>query len=158
MIFVTVGNRNPFDRLLKAVDEIAADLPEPVFAQIGPSGYTPANVQWVRGLTQNQYDRQVRDASLVVAHGAVGAVLCAQKYRKPIVLVPRRPEFGEHATDAQLAACEQMADRSGITVVSDLSELPMRMRDPQCSWMAQFQASGHRDGFADRLREFMISV
>lgn len=158
MIFVTVGTRRPFDRLLAAIDKIAPDLSEPVFAQIGPSGYEPKNVRWVRRLTPGQYDRQVRDAGLVVAHGAIGAVLCAQKHGKPVVLVPRRPEFGEHATDAQLAACEQMADRSGITVVTDLTDLPALMRDPQNSWMAHFQSGGHRDGFADRLREFMISV
>lgn len=49
MIFVTVGNLDPFDRLIRAFDEWLAEQPGPVeaIAQIGMGTYRPQHCRWV---------------------------------------------------------------------------------------------------------------
>jgi len=52
MIFLTVGTQFPFDRLVKAVDDLLdGDLVnEKIFAQIGDSSYRPRNFKVVSSL------------------------------------------------------------------------------------------------------------
>lgn len=123
MIFLTIGTQLPFDRLVRALDEIAPQLPVPVFGQIGQSEYTPVNIEWAAFLKPEEFGRRFRGASVIVSHAGIGTVLTAQKHRKPLVIVPRRVRYGEHRNDHQLATAQQMRDRRGIYVADDVAEL-----------------------------------
>ena len=123
MILVTIGMQLPFDRLIKAMDEIAARLDEPVVAQTGASSYRPRNFAGTPSIPPGEFDELFRQARLVVAHAGIGTVMNAQRHRKPIVLYPRRARFGEHRNDHQLATCSQLSQRPGIHVAWDNHEL-----------------------------------
>ncbi len=64
VIFVTVGTQLPFDRLIKAIDEIAAGLNEPIAAQVGRSKYRPRNFEGIPALPASEIDELFRQARL----------------------------------------------------------------------------------------------
>lgn len=123
MILVTTGTQLPFDRLIMAIDELAPSLNEPVFAQIGVSGYRPRNIEWTAKLHPAQFDERVRSASLVVSHAGIGTILRAKRYGKPIILFPRQVIHGEQRNDHQLATCAQLAGEPGIYIARDRLDL-----------------------------------
>ncbi len=123
MIFVTVGTQLPFDRLIALADEAAPSLSRPVFAQIGICTYAPRNIEYSARLTPLEFDRLFSQADMIVSHAGIGTVLTAQKYRKPIVLFPRRAALGEHRNDHQLATVNALEGRSGVYIARTEDEL-----------------------------------
>ncbi len=125
MIFVTVGtHEQPFDRLLREIDRLAATgaLPEEVFCQTGYSTYTP-QVPSARMLSHDEMQARIALASLVVAHGGPGSILPVLARRKPLVLVPRQRRFGEHVDDHQVTFCRRVGRERGVPVVEDVAQL-----------------------------------
>ncbi|MEP3052431.1 MAG: glycosyltransferase [Erythrobacter sp.] len=116
MILVTVGMQLGFDRLIKAMDRIALDQPEPIIAQIGPGEYWPKNIEARRSISGAEFEQTIADAKLIVAHAGIGTIMAAQRHQIPIVLLPRRAKLGEHRNDHQLATVDQLQDRNGVFV------------------------------------------
>lgn len=123
MILVTVGMQLGFDRLIRAIDEIAPDLDVPVVAQTGKGTYLARNIRTVESIAPREFDDMIRKTQLIVAHAGIGTVLTAQKFQKPILLVPRRAALGEHRNDHQLATVAQLKGRPGVVIVEDESDL-----------------------------------
>jgi UDP-N-acetylglucosamine transferase subunit ALG13 len=125
VIFVTVGtHEQPFDRLLRAVDELAeaGALPCGVFCQTGYSSYEPA-VPFARMLPFEEMQRRIEEATAVVTHGGPGSILPVLSASKPLVLVPRQQRFGEHVDDHQVAFCRRLSRDRGIPLVEDIGGL-----------------------------------
>lgn len=158
MILVTTGTQLPFDRLIMAIDELAPSLNEPVFAQIGVSGYRPRNIEWTAKLHPAQFDERMRAASLVVSHAGIGTILRAKRYGKPIILFPRQVIHGEQRNDHQLATCAQLAGEPGIYIARDrlgLCDLLLRT-DLQAA--AVGESEGRRRLLIGRLRQHLSGL
>lgn len=123
MILLTIGTQLPFDRLVRAMDDIASSLPQPIFGQIGKSAYRPKNFEWSETLAPADFDQKFSKAHIVVSHAGIGTVLTAQRHRKPIILFPRLASHGEHRNDHQLATCAQLKGRDGILIAVSGEEL-----------------------------------
>lgn len=123
MIIVTVGTQLPFDRLIKMMDDIAPDLGKPVMAQTGVGTYTCQNIQAAANYSPIEFDDYVKKCDVLVAHAGMGTVLKAYKYRKPIIIVPRKAALGEHRNDHQLATVSQLRSRIGIHAAETEEEL-----------------------------------
>ena len=124
MIFVTVGYQMSFDRMVRAIDRWAADHPSAeLFAQIGPAEYRPEHLEFTEFMDPAEFTRRVENASVLVAHAGMGSILTAHQYGKPIVVFPRRGDLQETRNDHQLATARKLADRPGIHVAMDESEL-----------------------------------
>lgn len=126
MIFVTVGTQLPFERLIDAVDAFAASHPnEEIVAQTGEDAGAQKwnNLTLVRRLAPEDFAARVRAARLIVAHAGIGTILSAKQYGRPLVLVPRRHDLGEHRNDHQMATARQMENRSGLYVCWDVDRL-----------------------------------
>lgn len=124
MIFVTVGTQLSFDRLIVAIDQWAANNPsEKVFAQIGPAKYTPQHIEYSDFVAPNKADELFRQASLIVSHAGMGSILTALKYRKPILIMPRHANLGEHRNDHQLATAKWLGSTPGVIVAKDENEV-----------------------------------
>jgi UDP-N-acetylglucosamine transferase subunit ALG13 len=124
VIFVTVGTQLAFDRLIGAVDEWCGNHPSVnVFAQVGPTKLKIQHMEHAEFITPDKANRLFIEASLIIAHAGMGSVLTALKYRKPILIVPRKASLGEHRNDHQLATAKWLADRPGIRVAWDESEI-----------------------------------
>lgn len=125
MIFVTVGTQLAFDRLVSTVDAWAQAHPEiRFFAQVGPTTQPPSCLPWASFVPPSRADQLMRQATLIVAHAGMGSVLTALRYRRPILILPRRAALGEHRNDHQLATARWLSTRPGVAVAWDEGELP----------------------------------
>ncbi|THD82303.1 glycosyl transferase family 28 [Aliigemmobacter aestuarii] len=124
MIFATVGTQLPFDRLLLALDTWAAlHLEVPVIAQTGQSSKTYTHLQTCAHLDQRAFADTFAAARVVVAHAGMGTILTALDLGKPLILMPRRADLGEHRNDHQQDTAAEMAQLSNVTVVQSSAAL-----------------------------------
>ena len=122
MIFVTVGSRNyPFDRLFKKLDQLYEDevLTESIFAQIGTSLYKPKHYTYADYISQGEFLEKVKQANIVVSHGASGSIMKALKARKKVIVVTRLEKYGEHVNDHQIQNNEAFSS-NGYVIMADL--------------------------------------
>ena len=120
LIFVTIGSLVPFDRLIRLMDDIAPTMPqETFFAQIGDGAYEPRNMDFARLISRRDFIAKVAESRLIVAHAGMGSVISAMETGKPIVLLPRVLEWGEHTTNHQMATARWLESRPGIHVCMD---------------------------------------
>lgn len=124
MIFVTVGTHDQqFDRLLSEMDLLSPQLDEEVVAQTGHSSYHPSNMEWFDFVSEAKVNDYYENASVIVGHAGAGTILTALSYEKPLVLVPRRKEHGEHLDDHQLELTGALQNQDGVFVVESSDNL-----------------------------------
>jgi UDP-N-acetylglucosamine transferase subunit ALG13 len=124
MILVTVGTQLAFDRMVRAVDEWAADHRDvEVFAQIGPAEVVPQHIAYERFVGPELFTAKARACTAIVAHAGTGSIFTALELRKPIIVMPRRAELGEHRNDHQLATVAKFRDFGGVHVAESGDEL-----------------------------------
>lgn len=123
-IFIATGTQLAFDRLVKTVDEWAAEHPEAeIFAQVGPSGYRPQHMQSQAYMAPQTFERRSKEADLIIAHAGTGTIFTALELRKPIIVMPRLHEYGEHRNDHQVATVERFKKLAGVNVAFDERQL-----------------------------------
>ena len=158
MIFVTVGTQLSFDRLVTAVDRwVGEHASERAFAQVGPADYTPRHMEYRDFVPPDAADRHFREADLIVSHAGMGSILTALKYRKPILIMPRKAGLGEHRNDHQLATAKWLGSKSGVMVAWETEDVP-RLLDNR----ANLRAGEGISDFASpeliaNLRSFLLS-
>lgn len=127
MIFVTVGtHEQPFNRLVKAVDELKRDgvITEDVIIQTGFSTYEPQYCQWSKLIPYQQMVKNVADARIVITHGGPASFIMPLQIGKTPIVVPRQYQFGEHVNDHQVEFARNVSERMGTIIpVEDVSKL-----------------------------------
>lgn len=127
MIFVTVGtHEQPFNRLVKAVDELKRDriIAEDVIIQTGFSTYEPQYCQWNKLIPYQQMVKNVEDARIVITHGGPASFIMPLQIGKTPIVVPRKHAFGEHVNDHQVEFARNVAKRMGAIIpVEDINKL-----------------------------------
>lgn len=127
MIFLTVGTHEPFDRLVRAVDDwsLNRDGDQEIIGQItARADYRPKSFEVHGNMSPSEFDLQFERASLVVSHAGMGTILTALSRSKPIVVMPRRGHLGETRNDHQYATIEHLPRRDGLWIARDEIELP----------------------------------
>lgn len=128
MIFVTVGTQLAFDRLIRAVDEWAARSGEvEVFAQIGPGAYRPRHLEYSDFIAPDECRERMAAADAIVAHAGMGTIIGALELGKPVLVMPRRADLGEHRNDHQLATADRFSAFGGVQVAADEHALQARL-------------------------------
>lgn len=130
MIFLTVGTQFPFDRLVRAVDDLAGrgSIGQEVFGQIGEGGYQPVHFNSVPRLDKVQFDRCLQSASALIGHAGTGTVTLALDRQKPLLVMPRLQRYGEVVNDHQLAFARRFASLGLILMALDSTELAARVQ------------------------------
>lgn len=152
MIFLTLGTQLPFERLVKALDEVAPRLDEPVFGQIGNSPVAPQHFESTAFLAPQAFRERFAAARVIVGHAGIGTILSGLKAEKPLVLMARRAALGEHRNDHQMATAAQLGRIPGITIVEDAAGLHQALTDPGLPAMTA-AASPVREALIARLRQ-----
>ncbi|WP_158265133.1 glycosyltransferase [Blastopirellula marina] len=129
MIFVTVGNLDPFDRLIQAVDHWVSqqDSPVEVLAQIGTGSFRPAHCQFVDFLSPAAYREAFDQSKLVISHAGMGSIITALEKHKPMIIMPKRATLGEQRNEHQLATATRFRRSPLIQVAEDEKELLERL-------------------------------
>lgn len=124
MILLTVGTQLPFDRLVRDVDAWAGQWKgRRVVAQVGNSSFQPRHLSQQPFFDAMELENLFRQADAIVSHAGMGSILSAMKHRKPIIVMPRRADMGEHRNDHQIATAQHLQDRPGIHVAWDSRQL-----------------------------------
>jgi len=118
LILTTVGTHDKgFERLVAAMDELGAEVDETIIMQYGSARYEPKHTEGFRWTDAAHLDQLAQDARVIVSHAAAGSILMALRRNKPLVLVPRLPEFGEVIDDHQRQLARALAADGRATVV-----------------------------------------
>lgn len=123
MIFVAVGTQFPFDRLIKSMDKWAANHDEKVIAQISDGEYLPEHIDWHRFLGGEEYNQNIREASVFVSHAGMGNIISAREQQTPIIVMNRQYKLGEHRNDHQADGLKWMGKLDGVYTASTQEEL-----------------------------------
>lgn len=152
MILVTIGTSNPFDRLLRAVDGLAAD--EEVVVQRGRSAVQPVAARCVDYLPFEELAALVEEARAVVMHAGAGSILLALMNGHRPIVVPRLRRYGEVVDDHQLVLAERL-DKAGIVrLVVD----PANIRDALREGTRWPSNERHASTLAGELVSYVSSV
>lgn len=158
MIFLTVGTQFPFDRLVRAVDDIFEQglINEELFAQIGESKYKPRNFEYVEFLDTRLFDDWMQKASGIIGHAGMGTITMALDRKKPLLVMPRLKEYGEVVNDHQVAIARKFSELGHILAVYDVEDLLngiCRLKD-----FVAIQRKINPQAVADRIRRFLNSL
>lgn len=123
MIFCTIGTQAPFDRFVRIVDEVAAQLDEEVVAQVYKSEYVARHIKTVDFLPPDEFNALFDKARLIVAHAGMGTIISALRKQKPIIIFPRIASLGEHRNEHQLATAQKMKELGYVYVANNAEEL-----------------------------------
>ncbi|MFA7585207.1 MAG: glycosyltransferase [Novosphingobium sp.] len=117
------GTQLPFLRLMRSLDAIAARHRLDVVAQTADPGFVAQAMRTRPFLAPSDFDAHVAAAELVVAHAGMGVIIAAAEHGKPLVLMPRRAELGEHRNDHQQATARRFAGACGLRLAEDEASL-----------------------------------
>ncbi len=165
VIFLTIGTHEPFERLIRAIDEWCGTTPNPpkVFGQITDEGmahHRPKNFEAVARMTPKDYNLKFHQSDLIISHAGMGSILTALSRGKPIVVMPRRGHLRETRNDHQFTTAKHLGDRPNIFVAKDETELPALL-DRTLETLGQHkQAPVSQDAppqFTAALREYLMT-
>jgi UDP-N-acetylglucosamine transferase subunit ALG13 len=157
VIFLTVGTQLSFDRLVSVVDKWCGNNPDiTVFAQVGLTTLKIEHMEYAEFVTPEQANKFFLDADLIIAHAGMGSVLTALKYRKPILIAPRKASLGEHRNEHQLATAKWLSGHPGISVAFDESQVTAFL-DNQTTFQAGAEISDYASPeLIKRLNNFIL--
>ena len=131
MIFLTVGTQFPFDRFVKAIDDVFNEglIDEEIFSQIGKSSYKPCNFEAVSSLENSLFAKYMQEASCVISHAGAGTITMALEYKKPLLVMPRLKKYGEAVNDHQLDIAKKFEQNGHLLVAYEIGKLPAKIEE-----------------------------
>lgn len=123
MIFVTVGTQLRFPRLMDRISELANSMDEKIIAQTLERREFEG-IESHFEMDEDHFETICSSARLMIGHAGIGTILSAQRFGRPLIVVPRRASLGEHRTDHQIATAKTLRSRSGVFVDWDGDNLP----------------------------------
>ncbi len=125
-IFITTGTQEPFDRLVKAVDEIVGSIGDEnldISAQVCKTNYRPINFKTFDFVDPKTYEQIFDRSDLIVAHAGIGTILSALLNNKMLIVMPRRLDLKEHRNDHQLFTVRKFDQLGYLHVAYDKKTL-----------------------------------
>ena len=124
MVFVIIGTqKQPFDRLIKMLDESEELLNEEIIIQ---KGYT--NIENKRYITYDfldevKFEEYIKKADLIITHSGVGSIINSLKYDKKIIAIPRLSKYKEHMDDHQIEIANKFENLGYIATLKENESL-----------------------------------
>lgn len=134
MIFVTLGTQDKeFTRLLKAIEKEVkkGNIKEEIVIQAGFTKYNSKNMRIFDLVSPEEFDKYMKDATLIITHGGVGSIITALKYKKPIIATPRLSKYKEHNNDHQIEIIKEFSEKGYIIPLYDFSKLNKALEEAQ---------------------------
>ena len=158
MIFLTVGTQFGFDRLVKAIDEMAAkgEIEDTVFAQIGPGSYLPRHMDYAVSLDKDAFDKTFDSCRVIISHAGMGSISLALEHGKPLLVMPRLGRYGEVVNDHQVGTARQFEQLGHLLAAYDETELAEKIR--LLNTFTPRLRVPNRQGVVDRVRRFLENL
>ncbi len=118
MIFVTVGTQKfQMNRLMKQIELMAESMPDERFViQYGNCTYIPKNCETYQFMDRPQFEQCVSECDVLITHGGVGTIMSGIRAGKPVVVVPRLRQYGEHVDDHQIEAARALKEHKCLVI------------------------------------------
>jgi len=156
LILLSVGTQFPFDRMVRVVDEwAAAEGRDDVLAQIGPSTYLPKALKCFGFSTPDEFRSLQAKADLMIAHAGMGSIVTALEFGKPIIIMPRDFDRGEHRNDHQKSTARRFANLKGVHLVMDEAELAEKLHNLEALTAPATVSAKAPQSFIDSLKAFI---
>ena len=126
MIFVILGTQhNSFVRLLNEIERLINDgkINEKVIVQNGSTEYNSEKMELHNFISQEEFDKYVHEADLIITHGGVSSIVAPVKLGKTVIAIPRLAKYGEHVNDHQRQIIETFSKQGLIIGVDEVEEL-----------------------------------
>lgn len=159
MIFVTVGSQKfQFNRLLKEIDELIENkvINEEVFAQIGVSDYKPQKYKYKEFVTQDEFNKYLDEARLIITHAGTGVIVNAIKKGKKVIGIPRLSKFGEHVDDHQIQLLNEFANMNLIETCIDEKELKEKIQQIENKEFKKYDSNN--ENFIKDIKEYIRKI
>ena len=115
LVLVAVGtDHHPFDRLLGWVDQLSKARNDCDWLVQAGATVPAARMHAVEMLDAAALEDALARARVVVTHGGPGLIFEARAYGHRAVVVPRRPDLGEHVDEHQLLFTARLAAQGMI--------------------------------------------
>lgn len=120
---VSLGTSEKYE-FRRMVERLVKILPSDadVLWQTGSTDVSDLPIEGHQRVPQSEMEAAMRAADVVVSHAGTGVTVSALNSGKMPVLLPRRPEFGEHIDDHQLQIAREI-DRLGLGLVREVDSL-----------------------------------
>jgi len=154
MIFVTIGTQVSFDRFIKIIDEVAAQIDEEIVAQVCQLGFETKNIKTIDFLAPDEFNELFSKARLIVSHAGMGTILSALQQHKPIIIFPRVAALGEHRNEHQLATAEKFKELGSVYVAMNEEELKALLLQNDLKPLAEIGEYASR-GLIESIEDFI---
>lgn len=127
-VLVTTGTAAEynFHRLLKIIDSLCSRNvidAKTLIVQSTDRDYTPKHYKLCHMMPNDEFQRVMAEADIVISHAGTGTVSAALKMGKRLILFPRLKKYGEHIDDHQLQICQLFTEKSYAMIAKDEEEL-----------------------------------
>jgi len=124
LILVTLGTQKfPMNRLVEAADKMAQQVNEEVFVQTGNSTYMPSHCKHAAFVDSTKFRQMIEECSVLVTHAGAGSIMTGISVGKPVVCVPRLPQYGEHVDEHQKQIAEAFSSKKCVLYCEDVERL-----------------------------------
>jgi len=120
-----VGSQLPFDRLVRALDDLLVG--NEVFAQIGHSFYKPRHMRWVTTVEKGHFNKLMNECSAVISHAGIGTILEALTRQKPLLVIPRLKRYKEAVNDHQIITARKFEQLGQLLVAYKTENIPEKI-------------------------------
>ncbi len=145
------------NRLLTVIDLFLDKKPGiKCFAQTGESEYMPKNMQSTHWLSAKEFEHHIKNSDLIISHAGMGNILLANEFQKPIILMARQAEFGEHINNHQKGTVEGFSNRPFIYVIESECDLEAAIQWAK-NWQQSTIDNAPRENLLDTLNKYLLS-
>lgn len=138
-LLFTAGTQFDFPRLQQAVEHVARQRPQwQLSFQAGPGARLEGLVEWPNLLAQPlfpsaEFQALFEAANLVVTHAGMGNIIACLEAGKPLMLLPRRSNLGEHRNNHQLDTADAFLRMYNVPAFDSVASLVSAIVEP-CRW------------------------
>ncbi len=150
-MFVSLGTHpQPFVRLLNEVARLVdgGKLKGKVVVQAGYTPFSHPKIETVDFLSLKEFESALHQCNLFITHAGEGNIGQALQMKKPMVVISRKKEFGEHTNNHQEELARAMNTELGIPFVEDIQTLEHAIATAR-----EKNVVSHLDGFIPRILE-----
>ena len=134
MILVLLGTQNnSFHRLLEEIEKNIknGNIQDEVVVQAGFTKYESEYMKIFDMIPQEEFQKLIEDANLVITHGGVGSIMSAVRKNKKVIAVPRLKKYGEHVNNHQCEIINTFKKQGIIIGTNGVEELEKALKDVQ---------------------------
>lgn len=126
MIFVTLGTQDKsFSRLLDAIEKQIknGNIKEKVIVQAGYTDYVSDNMEILKIIPMEDFDRYIKECDLLITHAGVGSIMTGLNNNKKVVAAARLEKYNEHTNDHQVQIATEFSNMGYIIYLDNFDEL-----------------------------------